>query len=149
MAFVIDASVTLPWFLEDERTAFTDSLLESMYEVDFWAPSIWCLEVPNALLIAERKRRIQPAKRLEYLGQAARLRVKVDTAQPDMQAISALASRRELSTYDAAYLELAQRQGFGLITLDRDLALAASAEGVSVQSASRGSANQKRRRYNV
>ncbi len=149
MAFVIDASVTLPWFLEDERTAFTDSLLESMYEVDFWAPSIWCLEVPNALLIAERKRRIQPAKRLEYLGQAARLRVKVDTAQPDMQAISALAARRELSTYDAAYLELAQRQGFGLITLDRDLVLAASAEGVPVQSAGRGSAGQKRRRYNV
>ena len=79
MAFVIDASVTLPWFLEDERSAFTDSLLESMFKIDFWAPSIWCLEVPNALLIAERKRRILPAKRLEYLAQAARLRIKTKT----------------------------------------------------------------------
>jgi hypothetical protein len=36
-----------------------------------------------------------------------------------------------------------------LITLDRDLADAASAEGVPVQSPGRSGAAQRRRRYNV
>jgi predicted nucleic acid-binding protein len=149
MAFVVDASVTLPWFLEDERTAFTDSLLESINKIEYWAPAIWCLELPNALLVAERKRRIDLQGRLEALDQAARLRIRVDTALPDMKAISTLASRQSLSTYDAAYLELAIRLGFGLITLDRQLAQAAQAEGVPLEAPGRSGAAQRRRRYNV
>jgi predicted nucleic acid-binding protein len=54
-----------------------------------------------------------------------------------------------LTAYDAAYLELAVRQRFGLITQDRDLVRAADAEGLSVQSPGRTGAAQKRRRYNV
>lgn len=149
MAFVVDASVTLPWFLDDERTAFTESLLDAINRVEFWAPSIWRLELPNALLAAERKRRIDRTRRLEALDQASRLRILVDPNLPDMKAISALAERRDLSTYDAAYLELAVRQGFGLITLDRALAAAARAEGVPLEAPGRSGAAQRRRRYNV
>ena len=149
MAFVVDASVTLPWFLVDERTAFTDSLLDSINSIEYWAPSVWRLEIPNALLVAERKRRIDRARRLEALDQASRLRIKVDPELPDMQAISAIAERRQLSTYDAAYLELAIRLGFGLITLDQPLARAALAEGVPLEAPGRSGAAQRRRRYNV
>ena len=149
MAFVVDASVTLPWFLVDERTAFTDSLLDVIDRIEYWAPSVWRLEIPNALLAAERKRRIDRVRRLEALEQASRLRIKVDPTLPDMQSISALAVRRQLSTYDAAYLELAVRLGFGLITLDRQLARAAVAEGVPLEAPGRSGAAQKRRRYNV
>lgn len=149
MAFVVDASVTLPWFLVDERTAFTDSLLDSINSIEYWAPSVWRLEIPNALLVAERKRRIDRARRLEALDQASRLRIKVDPELPDMQAISAIAERRQLSTYDAAYLELAIRLGFGLITLDQPLAKAALAEGVPLEAPGRSGAAQRRRRYNV
>lgn len=149
MAFVVDASVTLPWFLEDERTAFTDSLLDAIDRVEYWAPSVWCLELPNALLAAERKRRIGRERRLAAVDQASRLRIRIDTGTPDMRAISALAERRALSTYDAAYLELAVREGFGLITLDRALAQAADAEGVPVEAPGRSGAAQRRRRYNI
>jgi predicted nucleic acid-binding protein len=149
MAFVVDASVTLPWFLEDERTAFTDSLLDAVNKVEFWAPSVWCLEIPNALLVAEKKRRIDRMRRVEALDQASRLRIKIDPELPDMQAISAIAERRTLSTYDAAYLELAIRLGFGLITLDRNLAQAAQAENVPLEAPGRTGAAQKRRRYNI
>jgi predicted nucleic acid-binding protein len=149
MAFVIDASATLPWFLEDERTPFTDSLLEAVDRIEYWAPAVWCLEIPNALLIAERKRRIDRHRRLEALDQAARLRIQVDASIPDMKAISALAERRDLSMYDAAYLELALRHEFGLITLDRALAQAAIAEGVPLEAPGRSGAAQRRRRYNI
>jgi predicted nucleic acid-binding protein len=149
MAFVIDASVTLPWFLEDERTPFTDSLLDAIHRVEYWAPYVWCLELPNALLVAERKRRISHSTRLEALDQVSRLKVRLDPAVPDMKAISALAARRDLSTYDAAYLELAVRQELGLITLDRALGDAALAEGVPLEAPGRSSAAQRRRRYNI
>jgi predicted nucleic acid-binding protein len=149
MAFVVDASVTLPWFLVDERTSFTDSLLDAINRVEYWAPSIWRLEIPNALLVAEKKRRIDRARRLEALDQASRLRIKVDPELPDMLAISAVAERCQLSTYDAAYLELAMRLGFGIITLDQQLARAASAEGVALEAPGRSGAAQRRRRYNV
>jgi predicted nucleic acid-binding protein len=147
MAHVLDASVTLPWFLQDERTAFTDAVLASLGDGEYWVPAVWRLEFPNALLAAERRRRIDRQTRLEALEFAAVLALRVDVQAIDMRAISALAERHGLSTYDAAYLELALRAGFGLITLDRALADAASAAGVPVQSPGRSGAAQGRRRY--
>lgn len=148
MAFVVDASVTLPWFLEDERSAFTESVFAALETGEYWTPAIWCLEFPNALLAAEKKRRIDRATRLGVLDRAVRLSIRVEAQLPDMRAVSTLAERHGLSTYDAAYLELALRQNFGLITLDRDLADAADAEGVPLQSPGRSGAAQRRRRYN-
>ena len=147
MAFVLDCSVTLPWFLEDERTEFTDSLLFSVKTTEYWVPAIWCLEFPNALLVAERRKRIDRGRRLEALDQVARLLVRVDNEPIVMKAVSGIAERHDLSTYDAAYLELAVRLSAGLITLDRTLAQAASLEGIAVQAPARSTASQARKRY--
>ena len=147
MALVLDASVTLPWFLQDERSAFTDAIFASVGEQEFWVPVVWRLEFPNALLVAERKRRIDRQTRLEALEFAAGLALRVDSAPVDMKAISAIAERHGLSTYDASYLELASRQSAGLITLDRALADAATAAGIDVQSPGRSTAAQSRKRY--
>jgi predicted nucleic acid-binding protein len=147
MAFVLDCSVTLPWFLEDERTEFTDSLLFSVKTTEYWVPAIWCLEFPNALLVAERRKRIDRGRRLEALDQVARLLVRVDNEPIVMKAVSGIAERHDLSTYDAAYLELAVRLSAGLITLDRTLAQAASLEGIAVQAPGRLAASQARKRY--
>ncbi|HEY8251512.1 MAG TPA: type II toxin-antitoxin system VapC family toxin [Burkholderiales bacterium] len=147
MPAVLDASVTLPWFLQDERTAFTDSVFAALGRDEFWVPAVWRLEFPNALLAAERKRRIDRQTRIEALEFASGLALRVDPAPIDMRSISAIAERHGLSTYDAAYLELAARQGIGLITLDRALADAAAAAGIAVQSPGRSTAAQTRRRY--
>lgn len=149
MPAVLDASVTLPWFLQDERTAFTDSVFAALGEDEFWVPAVWRLEFPNALLAAERKRRIDRQTRLEALEFASGLALRVDAAPIDMRAISNLAERHGLSTYDASYLELAARQGIGLITLDRALADAAAAAGIAVQSPGRSAAAQARKRYSA
>ena len=147
MACVLDASVTLPWFLQDERTVFTDTLFAALGQQEYWVPFIWRLEFPNALLAAERKRRIDRQTRHEALDLASGMAVRVDMAPVNMKAISALAERHGLSTYDASYLELAIRQGCALATLDRILAQAALAEGVVVQSPGRSTASQPRKRY--
>ncbi len=147
MAFVVDCSVSLAWFLEDERNAFTDSILRATLTADHWVPAVWPLEFANGLLMAQRRKRIDPAARRDALRRVLLPGLHVDTAPTDMEAVSELAERRDLTTYDAAYVELARRLGLDLVTLDRALAQAAAAEGVPVQSAARGTASQARKRY--
>jgi len=147
MAFVVDCSVSLAWFLEDERGAFTDSILRATLTADHWVPAVWPLEFANGLLMAQRRKRINRAARLDALRRVMLPGLHVDAAQADMEAVSELAERRDLTTYDAAYVELAMRLGLDLVTLDRALAQAAAAEGVAVQSPARGTASQARKRY--
>ena len=147
MAVVFDCSVTLAWFLKDERTAFTDAAFELLESAECWVPYLWRLEFPNALLMAERRRRVGREQRLEILDNAAQLSLRTDQTIPDIRTLSALADRRGLTVYDASYLELAARSNSDLITLDRTLAQAAAAEGVVVQAPGRSTAAQARKRY--
>ena len=147
MAFVVDCSVSLAWFLEDERNAFTDSILRATQTDDHWVPSVWPLEFANGLLMAQRRKRIDREARLDALARVRLPGLHIDAAAVDMAAVSALAERLDLTTYDAAYLELAARRGLDLVTLDRALAQAAAAEGIGVQSLGRGTASQPRKRY--
>lgn len=147
MAFVVDCSVSLAWFLEDERNAFADTLLQATQTSDHWVPAIWPLEFANGLLVAQRRKRIERSVRLEALRRVLLPGLHIDAQPCDMQAISALAERHSITAYDAAYVELALRLGLDLATLDRALAQAAAAEGVAVQAPGRSSAAQLRRRY--
>jgi len=149
MALVLDCSIALSWFFPDEKTAFTEAALDLVVLEECWVPSVWRLEFPNALLVAERRRRLTRVERLQVLDDAARLRLRVDAAVPELRAISDLAERHALSTYDAAYLELAARQGAALITLDKELGAAAAAAGIAVHAPGRTSAAQMRERYNA
>jgi predicted nucleic acid-binding protein len=145
VAFVVDCSVSLAWFLEDERNAFTDSVLRATESADHWVPAVWPLEFANGLLMAQRRRRIDRAARLDALKRVLLPGLHIDTVPLDMQAISALAERRDLTTYDASYVELALRLGIDLVTLDRGLAQAAAAEGVVIQAPGRSTAAQANR----
>jgi predicted nucleic acid-binding protein len=149
MALVLDCSISLSWFFPDEKTAFTEAALDLVALEECWVPAVWRLEFPNALLAAERRRRLSREERRQVLDEASRLRLRVDAAVPELRAISELAERHELSTYDAAYLELAARHGATLITLDKDLAAAAAQSGVQVHAPGRTSASQLRGRYNI
>jgi predicted nucleic acid-binding protein len=63
----------------------------------------------------------------DFLRGLARLGVTVDRS-PEEAEVLALARRHRLTVYDAAYLELARRDGVPLATLDNDLAIATQAE---------------------
>ncbi len=91
-------------------------------------PSIWALEVANALLIAERRRRISQADSTAAWAALQKLPLETDdeTSRRAGSNTLALARQQRLSVYDAAYLELAMRQGAPLASLDtvlRDAAL--------------------------
>ena len=53
-----------------------------------------------------------------------------ETGRQAWSATVRLAARHKLTVYDAAYLELAQRRGLPLATLDKELRRSAKAEGV-------------------
>ncbi len=93
-------------------------------------PALWLLEIGNLLLNAQRRKRIDEAKRRELVAVAAALRLRIDREPVSMIALDALAARHRLSAYDVAYLELARRRGLPLATLDQALSAALPAAGV-------------------
>jgi predicted nucleic acid-binding protein len=126
-ALVIDCSVAIAWLMPDERTAAVDRALDLTAEHGAVVPAHWRLEVANALIVAERRRRIAPAFRRDCLAALSALAIKVD-ARTDEQCWTAglaLAQQMKLTIYDAAYLELALRLGLPLATLDDALRAAA------------------------
>ena len=133
--FVLDASVAVAWCFEDETTKFTEGVLDLISAgAEALVPSIWPLEISNALLIAERRKRIALAKVTALLFRIAGLPINVtrtDSKQAFEQ-ILPMARQQGLSQHDAAYLELAVREGLALATLDGELQRAAKATGVEL-----------------
>ncbi|OGT38178.1 MAG: DNA-binding protein [Gammaproteobacteria bacterium RIFCSPHIGHO2_12_FULL_38_14] len=134
MNFVLDASITLAWCFSDEATPTTNALLERL-EFDFAiVPEIWPLEVGNILIAAEKRKRISYANIKEFLALLESLNIKTDTetGARGFRDIIFLAHSEKLTTYDAAYLELAMRYGLPLATKDTALTHAAKRVGVKI-----------------
>ncbi len=135
MEWVLDCSVALAWALPDESSAKADDFLESLEPDDtLWVPALWWYELSNALVVAQRRQRLTEAERLQLTELYAMLPIYTDShLNPDAAwRLQAIAKAEGLSAYDAAYLELAQRKGIGLATLDKRLGGAARKTGVHV-----------------
>jgi predicted nucleic acid-binding protein len=129
MAFVLDASVTLSWGLQDEENAAADLALQRLNAEVARVPAIWWFEVRNVLLSNERRQRITEQNTAAFLRALSAMKIEIDHAPAD-GAIVALARAHRITVYDASYLELASRERLPLATLDRQLAAAARREGV-------------------
>ena len=132
MSFVVDSSIALTWCFEDEATQAADALLIRLTNDGAHAPSLWPLEVLNALVMAQRRGRLTAAARQERIALLHALPIILDTetCEQAWTITNLLAERHSLTLYDAAYLELAQRLNLPLATLDTDLRTAAKALGV-------------------
>lgn len=134
MSVVIDASLTLTWYFEDETTPATEAVLDQVFEAGALVPTVWRLEVANAFQSALRRKRITDLYRDRSLAELARLPITIDgdTDTCAWTTTLRLADRFALTIYDAAYLELAQRQSLPLATLDKELREAATTLGVTL-----------------
>lgn len=132
--FVLDSSVALAMLLPDEASAAADALASRLSEGSAAVPTIWPLEVRNAMLAALRSRRINPAEFDERLGVLALLPVEVEPPADAMaqSRIVALARRHDLSLYDASYVDLARQRALPLATLDAKLRKACKAQRITV-----------------
>ena len=132
--FVLDNSIVMSWIFEDETSAYAEAVLARLASTRAVAPSLWPLEVANALLAGERRKRIAEAKMIQWLAVLGALPIDVDgeTAAHAWGDTIALARGHKLSAYDGAYLELAIRRRLPLATLDGPLKAAAKAVGVNL-----------------
>ena len=134
-AFVADASVAIAWVHPAQATAETDAMLDAIGDGStLEVPSLWPLEVCNALLVLVRRRKLLEAERQAALGWVRGLRVRIDHegAALALTRLSELAAAHQLSVYDAVYLELAQRRKLPLGCKDGPLRKAANAAGVTL-----------------
>jgi predicted nucleic acid-binding protein len=134
LSFVLDNSVALAWCFEDEQTAAIMALLDRVTETGAVAPQLWPIEAVNGLLTAERRGRIDHDTRHRLAGFLRELPISIDdeTASRMWSVTAPLAELHQLTAYDAAYLELAQRLGLPLATSDAALITAAQVAGVSL-----------------
>src|SRR5271165_6165935 len=117
--FVLDGSVTLAWLFLDELDPYADAIVARLPNLEMVVPRLWHLEVANVLLVSERRKRCSQADTTKWLSYLATLPIVVD-ASTEIRAWSdtiGLARQHALSAHDAAYLEIAVREGLPLATL--------------------------------
>jgi predicted nucleic acid-binding protein len=132
---VLDASLALQWFLEDESgRQYGLGVLASLSSKRAVVPIMWFYEVGNGLLIAYRRKRTFD----QIDGFLTRLKaLPIDAAQQvptEILELPAIAQKHSLTNYDAAYLALAMRFRLPLATTDAELRRAAAAAGVAIVS---------------
>jgi predicted nucleic acid-binding protein len=130
---VPDASVTLAWYFEDETSDWSEAQLARLDSGDTAVvPQHWQLEVTNTILLAVRRGRTTKDTSAAFFRSLLALPIRVGSTTRDttFSDVFACAEKYRLTVYDAAYLELAIREGVALATLDDDLRYAARAAGV-------------------
>ncbi len=131
---VLDSSVSIAWALDDEQNLGPELLMNLAATDTAMVPAHWILEVTNALRMAVKRRRLDPGDPPQIIARIRNQPIEVDleTIVRGWDEIPALAERFGLTTYDAAYLELALRLKAPLATLDGDLQRAAREAGVTL-----------------
>lgn len=132
MPFVLDASVTMAWAFDDEAVPYASRVLALLLGDGAQVPGIWPVEVTNAILNGERRRRLQPADTMRFIALLRALPIRVVDTSIDhaMDRVLTLARANNLSAYDASYLELAMQAGLPLATHDERMRVAANEMGV-------------------
>lgn len=131
---VVDASIALAWCFSDETSDYADAVLVALEGKTMLVPSVWSLEIANALLVGERRQRLNQPEIKQFTTLLESLSLVQDrrVVAEHVSDVLPLARKYGLSAYDAAYLELSIRTSIPLATLDTRLQKAAQAAGVAI-----------------
>lgn len=131
---VLDANFALSWLFHESADEVSDGVAGEIRRLRFVVPGIWKIEIANALLVAERRKRSTKTDTDAWQIYLARLPVTEDLKTSAFALVDTIDLAREygLTVYDAAYLELALRESIPLATLDAELKKATKAAGVEL-----------------
>ncbi len=134
MTFVVDASVALAWFLEDERSEAADAILGRLETEAAIVPAVWPFEVANGLWTAERRGRIAMVDSMRSGFALKKLPIEIEPGDVEaaLEGCAAIARRLDLSIYDAAYVRLAITRRLPLATADGRMRRACTQAGVDL-----------------
>lgn len=129
---VPDVSVLLGQILEGEDASVSEAAFAAIALSGAVVRSLFWFEIRNALLVNERRGRVQRQHAELFLTALDEMGFEFEA--PPGPAVMDLARRAGLTVYDAAYLELAMRRDLLLATADQRLAAAARAQGAGLWS---------------
>jgi len=133
-AIVIDSSATVAWVMEDERTPFSEQLLEEIQSGacnPFIVPLFW-YEFRNMLISNVKRKRITEEEAVSSMRYMRSLQIE-EREVPSDDVVLDLGLRHGLTGYDASYLALAIEEQAILATNDKQLAEAALREGLELR----------------
>lgn len=123
-AIVLDASVALRWYLSDEQHGNRALEYLTRYlsrELDIIGPSLLEFEVANALVIAQKRKRIEEDKITLAMQGFSNLGLGLRPVTALFPRILYFSRSFSRSAYDASYLAIAEDAGADLITADAGL----------------------------
>lgn len=132
MAFVLDASVAIAWFVGKQATAYTNRLRLKAKREPLHVPALWRLEVVNAIWALQRRGAISERAADTAIDLLSSLVLAEHANERSMRDTLALARRHGLSSYDAMYLALASDLRLPLACKDGLLRDALPAAGVKL-----------------
>jgi predicted nucleic acid-binding protein len=130
--FVLDSSVALGAFFEDEQDDYSLAVWRSLAEAQAVVPALWHLEMGNILSRALKAGRITREALDQSWSQLARVGLQTLPLQGEARHWTLRAADWGLSAYDACYLDTALQQRLPLATKDKQLADAALRLGVTL-----------------
>jgi predicted nucleic acid-binding protein len=132
MPFVLDNSVVTGWYIGDQASDYADAIAARLETDRAIVPAVWQLEFTNILRTACMKGKMSVDAARQIVDVVTSLPIDVDHVTPGPRQLLELAIRCNLSSYDAAYLELALRHALPLASRDNELRNAALGEGVGL-----------------
>ena len=135
MELVLDASVVVALLVRDSPMDIPNAVLDAIDDgAIVTVPPHFQLEVANFLVQAQRSGKLSAAGAQQALRYLQHLPITVDSSMHGQifTDVIALAQRKSITSYDAAYIHLARTRGARLASLDKQLLAAAKAESVDV-----------------
>ena len=133
MIYVFDSSFIGALIIPDEMNPRVDKIRAAIGEdEDIFVPQLFWYEVANIFYNLIRRRRYSCAEILHFFPRLTAIRLISDfeTGSAYSEKLLRFSNDYNLSSYDAAYLELAERKKAVLCTLDGNLRAAAKKYGV-------------------
>jgi predicted nucleic acid-binding protein len=104
---IVDASVTVAWFVRNQATAYTDRIRRLARSERLHVPAVWPLEFANALWQLERRKLLSDRQVATIIDLIEPLDIVVHKQTSAPRRLLELARNHRLSAYDASYLDLA------------------------------------------
>ena len=134
MIYVIDTSFAGALIIPDEKNSSAEKIYKSIVNDDQkYIPHLFYYEMANVFMNLIRRKRNTYEEVLELLQVLSSIKLTIDseTGTEYSQKLLRLCNAYNITSYDAAYLELAERKKAVLCTLDTGLQAAAKKYGVS------------------
>jgi len=133
-SLVIDCSMTMSWCFADEAATASQEILKRLDQETAIVPSHWFLEVANVLFQSERRKRISASESDLFLARLTLMSFEIEygPTRRAFEHLLPLCRSHGLTSYDAAYLDVALRHNLPLASLDGPLREAAQRVGVTV-----------------